>query len=185
MVYRFLLLSDESEDFKREISIDSDATFLDLNNAILESVEYTTDQMSSFFLCEDDWSKTTEITLVEMNTGSDVDNYVMGETSLSELLEEEKQKILFVFDYFMERAFFMELAEIIPGKSMKAAVCTLATGVVPEQMTMFDENDDSIHASALLDEEFFGDEGFDMDELDRDGFDGLDALEDMSNPYDD
>ena len=74
MVYRFLLLSDEVEDFKREIQIDSEATFLDLHNAILDSVGYTKDQMTSFFICEDDWSKTTEITLMEMDTSSDVDN---------------------------------------------------------------------------------------------------------------
>ena len=30
MVFRFLILSDEVDDFKREIKIDSEATFLDL-----------------------------------------------------------------------------------------------------------------------------------------------------------
>ena len=67
MLFRFLILSDEVDDFKREIKIDSEATFLDLHNAILDSVGYTKDQMCSFFICEDDWSKKTEITLVEMD----------------------------------------------------------------------------------------------------------------------
>ena len=40
MVYKFRLLSDEVEDFRRDIEIDSDATFLDLHKAILESVNY-------------------------------------------------------------------------------------------------------------------------------------------------
>ena len=66
MVFRFLILSDEVDDFKREIKIDSEATFLDLYNAIMDSVGYTKDQMCSFFICDDDWSKNTEITLVEM-----------------------------------------------------------------------------------------------------------------------
>ena len=104
MVFRFLLLSDEVDDFKREIQIDSEATFLDLHNAILDSVGYTKDQMASFFICEDDWSKKTEVTLVEMDTSSDVDNYIMEDTHLDELLEEEHQKLLYVFDYMTERA---------------------------------------------------------------------------------
>ena len=55
MVFRFLILSDEVDDFKREIKIDSEATFLDLYNAIMDSVGYTKDQMCSFFICDDDW----------------------------------------------------------------------------------------------------------------------------------
>ncbi len=57
MVFRFLILSDETDDFVREIKIDAEATFLDLHNAILDSVNFTKDQMSSFFICDDDWSK--------------------------------------------------------------------------------------------------------------------------------
>ena len=52
--------------------------------------------LSSF--CDDDWSKNTEITLVEMDTTSEVDNYIMEDTRLEELLEDEHQKLLFVFD---------------------------------------------------------------------------------------
>lgn len=46
MLFRFLILSDEADDFKREIKIDSESTFLDLQNAILDSVGYTKDQMT-------------------------------------------------------------------------------------------------------------------------------------------
>ena len=72
--------------------------------------------MCSFFICDDDWSKNTEITLVEMDTSSEVDNYIMEDTRLEELLEDEHQKLLFVFDYMTERCFFIELSEIITGK---------------------------------------------------------------------
>ena len=87
MLFRFLILSDEADDFKREIKIDSESTFLDLQNAILDSVGYTKDQMTSFFICDDDWSKKTEITLVEMDTSSEEDSYVMADTQLEELLD--------------------------------------------------------------------------------------------------
>ena len=141
MVFRFLILSDEVDDFKREIKIDSEATFLDLYNAIMDSVGYTKDQMCSFFICDDDWSKNTEITLVEMDTSSEVDNYIMEDTRLEELLEDEHQKLLFVFDYMTERAFFMELREIIPGKDLDKAVCSKSIGEAPVQIMSFDEMD--------------------------------------------
>ena len=60
MIYKFLLLSDEVETFSREICIDSEATFLELNDAILNSVNYTKDQITSFFICEDDREKREE-----------------------------------------------------------------------------------------------------------------------------
>ncbi len=184
MVFRFLLLSDEVDDFKREIQIDSEATFLDLHNAILDSVGYTKDQMASFFICEDDWSKKAEVTLVEMDTSSDVDNYIMEETHLDELIEEERQKLLYVFDYMTERSFFMELREIIAKKNLKEAVCSLSRGKAPVQLMPIEEFESKMNSSYDIEENFYGDSEYDMDELDRDGFEGLDGGI-MDNPYDD
>ena len=183
MIFRFLLLSDEVDNFKREIQIDSEATFLDLHNAILKSVGFTDDQMCSFFICDDDWSKKTEITLVDMGTSSDEDNYIMEDTRLEELLEDEHQKLLFVFDYMTERAFFMELREIIPGKDLKDALCTKSEGNPPAQVVSLDEFE-SKNTSTDIDEDFYGDSDFDIDEWDKDGFEGLNDLS-MDNPYDD
>ena len=185
MVYRFLLLSDEIDDFKREIQIDSEATFLDLQNVILDSVGYTKDQMTSFFICDDDWSKKTEITLVDMDTSSDVDSYIMESTHLDELLQDEHQKLMFVFDYVTERAFFMELREIIPNKDLKEAVCTKSKGDAPVQIMPLDEFDNKLNASSSdLDADFYGDSEYNLDELDQDGFEGLGGGI-MDNPYDD
>ncbi|MDR3060864.1 MAG: plasmid pRiA4b ORF-3 family protein [Dysgonamonadaceae bacterium] len=183
MVYKFLLLSDEVDDFKREIAIDSEDTFFDLHNAILDSVSYEKDQMASFFICSDDWAKLTEITLIEMDTNSDEDSYVMDKTRLNEGLEEEGQKLMYVFDYLTERAFFMELREVIPGKNLDKPVCTKSVGLPPEQIMAIDDVDPALLSSVTggMDENFYGDEDFDMDELDQDGFDGLGG----GNPYDD
>ena len=79
MIYKFLLLSDEVETFSREICIDSEATFLELNDAILESVNYTKDQLTSFFICEDNWEKREEVTLIEMDSYSDEDTVLIFE----------------------------------------------------------------------------------------------------------
>ncbi len=182
MVYKFLLLSDEVDDFKREIVIDSEATFLDLHNAILDSVNYEKDQMASFFLCSDDWTKLTEVTLIEMDTNFDEDSYVMDTTRLSEGLEDEGQKLMYVFDYLTERAFYMELHEIITGKDQDKAVCTKSIGTPPAQIAVIDDVDPALLSTVVGgDENFYGDEDFDMDELDPEGFDGLGG----GNPYND
>ena len=183
MVYKFLFISDEEADFMREISIDAEATFMDLHNAILESVNYEKDAMTSFFICNEDWEKEQEITLVEMDTTADTDSYVMSETALEELISEEHQKVLYVFDYISDRAFFMELKEIIPGKHLSAAECTASLGDAPAQYQL--EDIESITKSvksdaALLDENFYGDEGFDMDELDADSFSDMNFDDDYS-----
>ncbi len=183
MVYRFLILSDEVDDFKREIKIDAEATFLELHDAILESVGYTKDQMCSFFICDDDWSKHTEITLIDMGTSSDVDNYIMSETRLEELLEDEHQKLMYVFDYMTERAFFMELREILTGADLEKAVISKSIGLPPAQTVDF-EQFEAANTNTTIGEDFYGDSEYDLDELDRDGYDGF-ADESMSNPYDD
>ncbi len=172
MVFRFLMLSDEVEDFKREIQIDADATFLDLHNAILASVNYKEGEMSSFFICSDNWEKEREITLTEMDTSSEEDSYIMEDSVLNDFLEDEKQKLMYVFDYMTERSFFIELREIITGKDLDTAICTISKGEAPAQFIDFE--DFEIKSTVLeTGENFYGDEGYDLDELDAEGFDGL------------
>lgn len=169
MIYKFLILSDEVDDFVREISIDSEATFFDLHDAILDAVDYNKDQMTSFFLCSDDWEKKQEITLVEMDAGSEYDNLVMDETVLNEYLSDEGQKILYVFDYIFDRVFFIELKEIVPGKNLDEAKVTLSQGKAPDQVNI-QQDDISSLKKTDVDASFYGDEDFDLDELDEEGF---------------
>lgn len=164
MVCKFVLASDEVDGFMREIHIDSDATFLELNDAILASVGYAKDQMTSFLVCNDDWEAEQEITLMEMDTASDVDSYVMDSVRIDEFASEEGQKLRFVFDVLNERSFFMELKEIKTRESLPAPICARSKGEAPQQM--FDElflDVPEVKANAGLDEDELGEfEGFDQ-----------------------
>lgn len=182
MIYRFTLISDEADDFIREIQIDPDATFYDFHEAILKATDYTNDQMTSFFICDDDWEKEKEITLEEMDDNPEMDSWVMKETPINELVEDEKQKLIYVFDYMTERCFFIELTEIITGKNMTGAKCTKKSGIAPKQTVDFEEMITN-NGSLDLDENFYGDQDFDMEDFDRDGFGGLDEGT-GGNPYD-
>ena len=94
----------------------------------------------------------------------------MEETPLSELLEEEKQHLLYVFDPLADRAFFIELTEMITGKDLDEAICTKQTGDAPQQLLDFDQLMAVQTTSTALDDSFSDDEDFDLDEIDPDGF---------------
>ena len=183
MIYRFTIISDEVDDFVREIQIDPEATFFDLHEAILKAANYTNDQMTSFFICDDDWEKEKEITLEEMDNNPEMDSWIMKETRLNELIEDEKQKLLYVFDYMTERCFFIELSEIITGKEIKGAKCTKKSGEAPKQTVDFEEMAAG-GGSLDLDENFYGDQDFDMEDFDPEGFDVNDGAAGGGSSYD-
>lgn len=179
MIFNFRLVSDEVDNFKREIEIDADDTFLDLRNAICDAVQYDRSEMCSFFLCDDSWEKEKEITLEDMGTDSDEDTYLMDECILSDYIDDEGQKLMFVFDYLTDRAFFLQLKKIITGKSLKDPVCTLSMGKAPEQhidMKRFEADIDAKAAKQASIEDFgedFDEEGYNEDEFDPEGFSDL------------
>ena len=67
MIYRIAFSCDEVNRFRRVFEADSDATFLDLHKALLESVDYPDDQMTSFFTCNDRWEKEQEVITDRLN----------------------------------------------------------------------------------------------------------------------
>lgn len=193
MIFKFSLVSDEVANFRREIQIDGDDTFLDLHKAIMECSGYEKTEITSFFMCDDWWTRKQEIALVELDTDSDVDVYVMEDETLSDWLDEEKQKMMFVFDYSGDRAFFMELSEMILGKNLSKPTCTKKQGDAPVQflekeeevepvvtvtapsLLLDDEEDEDDGDDEILDDEsFYGEDDFNPEELDAEGFEDLD-----------
>lgn len=180
MIFNFRIVSDEVDNFKREIQIDSAATFLELKKAICASVGYDASQMSSFFICDNNWEKEKEVTFEDMGTEPDQEIWLMDDTLLDDLIEDEGQKLLYVFDYLTERAFFIEMTEMIIGRTLRDPLCTLALGTPPPEIVDIDEFDARIDAkvaaavaAADLDEDFYGDESFNEDEFDAEGFDEM------------
>ncbi|MCC8145906.1 MAG: plasmid pRiA4b ORF-3 family protein [Bacteroidales bacterium] len=182
MIYRFILVSDEVEDFRRDIKIDSEATFFELHESILDSVGYTKDQITSFFICDDDWVKKTEITLIDMESSSEEDIFVMDSARLSELIDEEKQKLIYVFEPLTERCFFMELKEIITGQDLNKAEVVKSVGNPPLQISLTEELDLTVpipSTTEMMDDDFMN-EDFNLDEYDEEAFGDLNE----GNPFD-
>ena len=178
MVYRLLMLSDENDFFKREIQIDSEATFLELNDFILDSLGYAHDELTTFHLCDEDWQKEQEVTMMDMGMSSDEDSYLMSETALEDLLDQKGQHLFFVFDMLSERGFFIELVEMIPGKSLDKPIITHAEGKAPQQLASIDVAASRSVAPAsgeVWDEDGLEEDSIDEGEIDLEGFDIADA----------
>lgn len=174
MVYRFLIVSDEVDDFMREIKINSNATFLEFHDAIREACGYEDGQKTSFTICEDGWQKQEEITLEDTQKDSDEDSYVMRSTRLDEFLEDEKQHLIYTFDPLADRVFFIELSEIITKKQLGAPVVSRSQGNPPQQFIDFDEllaqNPINISDSSIDEDIDLYDDGIDED-IDLEGLD--------------
>ncbi len=182
MIYKITFSCDEVDNFRRVFEADSDATFLALHKAILASVGYPDDQMTSFFMCNERWEKEQEVTLVEMGNNFEYDNMVMENTRLSDLLENQGQRLIYVFDPMFERYFFGNLTEILPG-ACQEVTCIESKGAAPKQLQTEDMGDMSASKNGKeelgLDEDFYGDTQFDEGDLDSDSFQDL-SFEDGS-----
>lgn len=172
MIYKINFMSEEVDNFKLTFEASSEATFLDLHKVILEAVGYPDDQMTSFFMCNENWEKGQEVTLIEMGDTFDYDNMTMEETHLDELLYEQKQRMLYVFDPMFDRSFFGSLAKI-DGGDMDGVRLVEMKGKAPQQLQTEDTAAAVVSSGLDLDEDFFGSTGYNEDDIDMEGFQDL------------
>ncbi|MBP5290277.1 MAG: hypothetical protein J6Y76_02550 [Paludibacteraceae bacterium] len=174
MIYRLTFMNEEVDAFKRVFEADPDATFLDLHKALLASVGYTDDQMTAFYICNSEWERVQEITLVPMPDTDQWDNMTMEATKLSDLLTEPKQRLMYVFDPMMDRNFFGSLNSIKEGH-VEGIQLTESKGKAPKQI----KEDDIMNLGGGssddldLDSDFYGSDNYDEGDLDMEGFQDL------------
>ena len=178
MVYKIKFICDEVEGFVREIEIDSNSTFLTLNKAILESCGYPDDQMTSFYVCDEEWMSHEQITREDV---SDADNkeediYVMEKTPLDQFINDEGQRFEFVFDPFSERSFALQVKEIIPSKHIDGYAVVRQVGEPPKQVEELDlsfltdpKAGKATSNDVFDDNNMYGDEGYNEDEIASEG----------------
>lgn len=179
MLFRIKLISDEVENFLREYLIEDDATFLDLNRVILASCGYPDDQITSFYLCDEEWERKKQVTREDMSldrgSSYEEDIFVMETTRLNELIEEEDQKLEYVFDPFAERVFYLDVVEIVPVQHIDEPQIVRSIGKAPAQIEDLSGLDvqpkgGSVGVDDGLDDEFYGSESYNSDEFDPEGF---------------
>ena len=114
-----------------------------------------------------------------MGSDDDQDVWLMDASVMSDFIDDEGHKLLYVFDYMTDRAFFIEMTEMVTGRSLKDPFCSLSLGQAPQEIMDLDEFDAKIDAkqasvsAADLDEDFYGDQEYNADEFDAEGFDEM------------
>lgn len=124
MIFKFRLLSDEAEDFLLDVEVPYDMNLLDFHNFIRQEVGYSPCEMASFFKSDVEWEKLREFTLLDMgfelpspDDDEDEDDegfgppIAMEKVILGQIMHEKFDRLIYVFDMFSERQFFVELLE--------------------------------------------------------------------------
>jgi len=173
MVLKFRLISNEQDDFIRDIEILNDQTFFQLHETIQDNLHFDKSQIASFFICNQQWEKEQEITLFELMEEEAAKVLVMDHTSIGDHIHDIHDKMIYVYDVFNERLFFIELVEILEQKSsMHYPYCSFEKGKAPQQLfmdTIFDSQPQE--ESTPMDDTFPEDEWYDDEDLDRLRFD--------------
>jgi hypothetical protein len=187
MIYKFRILSEENDNFVREIEIDAEQTYLEFHNCIQASTEYDSTQMASFYQIGPDGLRGKEIALFEMNTEEDDNMNVvaMDVAMIREFVSKEIPVLSYVFDFFSNRAYTIELLETRRGGRIEDyPKVLLAEGDAPEQIVMNAENIEDLdlegidlNPKAKISEDYLDEFGDIEDE--GPSFESLDDYEDI------
>ena len=165
MIYRFRIILDTHEDVFRDIEIEANATLEDFHNAITQSFGFDGLEMASFYTSNDLWEEGEEISLFDV---SDEPGGVriMGETYLEDVVDEEKTRLLYVYDFLNMWTFMVELADIAEREeSQMYPNLMFAHGEIPEEAPEKEFISEEIESEDDFDEEF---------DLDPEDYDNLD-----------
>ncbi|MDF1570206.1 MAG: hypothetical protein P1P82_01140 [Bacteroidales bacterium] len=165
MIYKFRIISDESKEFARELLIDSAHTFLDFHHCLQENLAYDPAQLASFFITNSSWEKQLQITLIDMMEEASEHCPTMDQCKISEHFSTRGKRMLYVFDFFSERSFFIELTEVIDIPDSQALPKVIFShGDPPPQIKL--DLDDLLISEEDLSDDF--EEGLPGDEFDDD-----------------
>ncbi|HET8804179.1 MAG TPA: hypothetical protein VFM72_06335 [Aequorivita sp.] len=164
MIYRFRIILDTDEDVFRDIEIEASNTLEDFHNAITQSFGFDGQEMASFYTTNDLWEEGEEISLFDV---SDEPGGVriMGETYLEDIVDEEKTRLLYVYDFLNMWTFMVELADIAEAEAGTTYPNLMYShGQIPEEAP-----EKEFIAEEIEDDDF--EEEFDLDPEDYDNLD--------------
>ena len=133
MVYQFKITSIEKLDFVRIIELDGQSSFADFHWCIQDCCKYSSDQLASFFVASKKTGKPTEITFLDYGINGS-HTMIMGKTKLCDILSDTEQRLLYVFDFFNDRSFYIELTEMYMEKNLQENKVTYKQGDAPAQV---------------------------------------------------
>ena len=174
MVYKFRVILDAEEDIFRDIAILAEDTLEDLHNAIFNYFGFDGMEVASFYTCDETWNQEDEISLFD--TGDVIgEQKVMGDYKLSDILDKQNTKIIYVYDFINMWTFLVELASVEETEIGMLYPNTLFShGEMPDEA--MEKN-----FEADMHDDIYGEFEDDLDEDDLDMFSGDDSFEDYGS----
>ena len=164
-IYKFRLLSTENDEFIRDIEIKANQTFKDFHNMISECVKMKGNELASFHICDQNWTKIKEVTLLDMrmeNESKEGDDetlapveeiFLMDNSRISDFIDEPHQRMVYEYDFMDMTTLFIELTGVwkIKDESVTYPQCTLVEGdLEPQTVPRVVEEEDSEMTEELL-----------------------------------
>lgn len=175
MILLFRIISDENPEFYRDLVIKESDSFLDFHHVLQENLGFDPTQLASFFITNQEWEKQHEITLIDMMQEEGAETKTMGEVNLGHYFCDVNQRMIYVFDFFSERAFFMELIECSDQESpRKTPFIAQSVGDPPQQLALdqlLNDLADGADSDITNDGQNFREDDLRIDDLDPDLFD--------------
>ena len=172
MIFQFRMLADENDNFAREYEVPYDMNLREFNDFIFAELGYE-DSMTSFFTADDRWEKLREFTFEDMGKIAGLDEeeipVAMEGVTLGQIIHQNRDRLIFTFDMFADRSFFLELTEAKTAENgVEYPRTTLREAPAPDQYdpsaVSRDAGTGSIFDDAMDDfSDFEGDESYDDD----------------------
>ncbi|MBI9037213.1 MAG: hypothetical protein JEY97_03700 [Bacteroidales bacterium] len=157
-IYRLTVLNDENDEFIREIEIKENQNFEDLHNFLKKSVNLKDYELSSFFLCNENWEKQEEIVLIDMNLDEKQEaimpTHLMKNSIIKDFIKEENQRLIYEYDYLNLNTFFIECSLVLDGfdPQKKYPRCRYSKGQVFNSSEILNTDDSDKLREELLEE---------------------------------
>jgi len=158
MIYRMRVILDTETDVIRDFEIEATSTLEELHDAVSQSFGFAGNEMASFYRSDENWIQGEELPLVDMGVGEETFN----EKPLNNILSENENRLIYVYDFLNLWTFFVELMETAEKDHLKGYPSLIFShGEVPETPP---------------DKDFIAEEGFEEsineeDDLEEDEFD--------------
>lgn len=167
MVIKLRILLDTEQNVFRDIEIEDSSTFEQLHYAILDSFEWDSSEMASFYASNDDWDKGEEIPLMDIQEDFGPKSLkTMQEVQLKDKIDRKGQKFIYVFDFFLMWCFYVDVLDIKTAEAdIEYPILAMSYGQAPnpnsKQPVNFGGTDNASEPGSD-DEE---DTGFNFDDL--------------------
>ena len=151
-VYKYKISINGNKNFMRECEIEDSATLYDFHRCVQNDLDFDEAQLAIFFTSNPDWEKLKSIPLFDFGDGS------MDSVLISDLIDENENNLLYVFDIYNNRQLQIELMHEVEQSRATYPRMVVSKGNPPNQFT-------EKNIASEIDDTEIDNSGFESDEI--------------------